>query len=188
LTLTGAGKPSLTLGFNHRESTLTLDSVLNHEQSANGVNAGITSSGGPLSLTANYRGDRSSGTWVSDDYQSHIANVLGVANSRRGFLIDKLEMIFCDYHVVFGRVEIYAARLNAHPVLYLVYRYFCMVGQQLRHIAFVVRRQVLNDYERHIPYRRHAGEKLLYSFQPPCGCADPDDVKIVHLRTLLCTH
>ncbi len=79
VALAGAGKPSLTLGFNHLERTRTLDSVLNHEQSANGVTAGITSSGGPLSLSANYRGDWSRGTWVSDDHQSHIANVLGVA-------------------------------------------------------------------------------------------------------------
>ncbi len=78
VAFSGAGKPSLVLGFNHRESNQTLDSVLDHEQSANGVNAAVTSSAGPLSLTADYQGNWSSGNYVSDEYQSHMAHVLGV--------------------------------------------------------------------------------------------------------------
>ena len=75
----GAGRPSLNFGFNHRESTRTLDSVLEHEQSVDGVNASVTSSAGPFRLAANYRGEWSGGSYVSDDYQSHSADVIGIS-------------------------------------------------------------------------------------------------------------
>ncbi len=79
VALVGAGTPSLVLGVNHREETQTMDAVLDHNRSVNGVSASITSGGAPFSLAASYRGEWSGGSYVSDDYQSHSADVIGVA-------------------------------------------------------------------------------------------------------------
>ncbi len=79
VTADGIDRPSASVGFARADSHQTLGTLVEHDRSANTVTATVSSRGGPLSLSGNYRGEWVDGNWVADQYQAHHASVIGYA-------------------------------------------------------------------------------------------------------------
>ena len=81
-----------------------------------------------------------------------------------------------DDHLLLRRDQIDVVRLDQHAVLDEVDRQLGVPREELVHQALEVRRQVLDDHERHAGVLRHVVEEALERFEPAGGSADADDV------------
>lgn len=77
LRLIGAQTPDLALGYtrNAYDERIGADPI--HTRSTDSVIAQVAHSVSAFGLGASYRGDRSDGTWVADQYESHEVNFIG---------------------------------------------------------------------------------------------------------------
>ena len=83
-----------------------------------------------------------------------------------------------DDHLLHRRQQVDGVRLDQHLVLGLADRHRRPPRQQLVHQALEVRRQVLEDDERHPGVGREVREQPFERLEPAGRCADADDVKL----------
>ena len=87
----------------------------------------------------------------------------------------QVQLAVPDRQDMAGTDDVDMIRLDRHAILDLVHRHRGMPGEDLGHHAFAVRREVLDQDERHAAVRPHGVEKLGESFQAARGGADADD-------------
>lgn len=82
-----------------------------------------------------------------------------------------------DDHLHLRRDQVHMVRLDVHAVLHEMNRERGVPGEQLVHHALEVRRQVLDDHERHPGVARQAVEESLDGVEAAGRRADADDVR-----------
>ena len=82
-----------------------------------------------------------------------------------------------DDHLLLGRDQVDVVGLDEHPVLDEVNRQIGVASEELVHEALEVRRQVLDDHERHAARARNVVEERLERLETTGRRADADDVR-----------
>ncbi len=78
LRLAGAGTPGVDLGYAHTEYDELIAPAPPHTRTGDSFSARIShSTSGAFGIGASYRGERSDGTWVADQFDSHEADFTG---------------------------------------------------------------------------------------------------------------
>ena len=77
-------------------------------------------------------------------------------------------------HIIFRRYQIYRIRLDGHLIFRLFHLHLCVLSQDIRHKALIIRGQMLHHNKAEPAVAGHMLEKLLQRFQASGGSSYPD--------------
>jgi hypothetical protein len=89
-----------------------------------------------------------------------------------GCPLSQVQVAILDLEIAAGRQYIDVIALDRHTVLHLSDRHTRNACEYLAQHAFVMRRQVKHEHERHARVRRHGRQQLLGGVEPACRSAN----------------
>ena len=146
--------------LHHREPTTLLD--------------GLQPEGSIASSAGEHDGDRAVAHVLGERTKESIDG-RGAPSVRIG--VDEPEFAVVDLQVLARRDHIHVVCLDDRVILNLRHRQLRLRLDQLRQLALVIRREVLDEHERHVRLRRQRREERLERPQPAGRRADPDHRK-----------